>query len=140
MSPHRTKVERLKRQDPPKVTGLPERVALFIGAVHRGRSEALLEGLAEPAKRRATTFLERMAQWDSGLRQARLTHEFGVRPEAGKKLAQLVVKTDGELRAAIVAALPPAIRTQYPQFKAPAESFSLATRALAARLVREASR
>jgi hypothetical protein len=32
------------------------------------------------------------------------------------------------------------MRTQYPQFKALPESFSLATRALAARLVREASR
>ncbi|HEY1088423.1 MAG TPA: hypothetical protein VGE37_12035, partial [Archangium sp.] len=85
-------------------------------------------------------FLERMAQWDSGLRQARLSHEFGVRPDATEKLKQLVVKTEGHLRAAVVAALPPALRVQYPQFTAAPDTFSAATRALAARLVREASR
>jgi hypothetical protein len=136
----KTKVERLKRQDPPKVTGFPERVALFVGAVHRDRTESLLEGLAEAPRGRARAFIERMAQWDSGLRQARLSHEFGLRPDATEKLKQLVVKTDGRLRAAVVAALPPALRVQFPQFTSAPDAFSTATRALAARLVREASR
>ena len=81
-----------------------------------------------------------MRQWDSARRQARLAHEFGVRHDAGERLQQLVVRTSGDLRAAIVASLPPAVRSQFPQFKGGSETFSTAVRAVAARLVKEASR
>lgn len=137
----KTKLERNKRQDPPKVTGFPERVALFIGAVHRPRADELFAGLADAAQGRAKAFVARMQQWDSGLRQARLSHEFGLKPDAAERLKALVVRCDGALRVAVVAALPPALRLQFPQLSTKAtHELAPATRALAARLVREASR
>lgn len=127
-------------QPPPQVMGLAERVALFVGAIHRSRADELLAGFAERSLERAGTFLYEMKQWDSATRQARLAHEFGVRHDAGERIQQLVVQAQGELRSAIVASLPPAVRSQFPQFAGGAETFSPAVRALAARLVKEASR
>lgn len=134
-----TRLER-RRNDGPKVLGFPERVSLFITAIHKQRAGELFEGLAGPAEKRAKDFHQVMGQWDSARRQARLAHEFGVRPDAGERLQQLVVKTEGALRAAIVASLPPAVRRQFPQFQGGVESFPVAVRAVAARLVKEASR
>ena len=138
-----TRVERGGRKNHVlEAMGFPERVALFITAIHRERADALMAGLSAPARERADTFSKDMRQWDSGRRQARLAHEFGVRHDAGERLQQLVVATSGALRSAIVASLPPAVRTQFPQFATTtsAESFPAAVRALAARLVKEASR
>lgn len=134
-----TRVER-RRSDGPKVLGFPERVALFVTAIHKQRAAELFEGLARPLAKRATDFSQAMGQWESARRQARLAHEFGVRPDAGEQLQQLVVKTSGELRAAVVASLPPAVRAQFPQFQGGVESFPEVVRAVAARLVKEASR
>ncbi|MFZ5441476.1 MAG: hypothetical protein ACOZQL_15830 [Myxococcota bacterium] len=134
-----TRVER-KKNDGPKVLGFPERVSLFVTALHKQRATELFEGLAAPLAKRARAFNEVMGQWDSARRQARLAHEFGVRPDAGEQVQQLVVRTNGELRAAIVASLPPAIRRQFPQFQGGVESFPMVVRAVAARLVKEASR
>ena len=120
--------------------GLPERVALFVGAIHRQRADELLAGFAPPHRERALAFVQDMKQWDSARRQARLAHEFGVRPDAPERIQALVVSTSGDLRAAIVASLPPATRAQFLQFAGPVEAFPLAVRALAARLVKEASR
>ena len=117
-----TRVERRKHHQALKVMGFPERVALFVAAIHRPRAEELLSGFSKSPQERASAFAEDMKQWDSARRQARLAHEFGVRHDAGERLQQLVVRTTGELRAAIVASLPPAVR------------------AVAARLVKEASR
>ena len=135
-----TRVERRKSHEALKVMGFAERVALFVGAIHRQRADELLSGFAPPHRERAVAFVGEMKQWDSARRQARLAHEFGVRQDAGERIQQLVVRTSGELRAAIVASLPPAVRSQFPQFKGGAETFPLAVRALAARLVKEASR
>lgn len=135
----RTKVERRKPQAP-KEMGFPERVALFVGALHRQQADALFEGFSSEAQQRAIAFAAEMKQWDSARRQGRLAHEFGVSRDAGERLQQLVVMTGGELRAAIVASLPPAVRAQFPQFTGGAETFPVAVRALAARLVKEASR
>lgn len=137
----KTRLDR-KRKDHQahRVMGFPERVALFVGAIHRPRAEELLAGFAEEPRERSSAFLCEMRQWDSATRQARLAHEFGVRHEAGERLQQLVVQASGELRAAIVASLPPAVRSQFPQFAGGAETFPVAVRALAARLVKEASR
>lgn len=135
-----TRVERRKHHQALKVMGFPERVALFVAAIHRPRAEELLAGFSKGPHERASAFAEDMKQWDSARRQARLAHEFGVRHDAGERIQQLVVRTTGELRAAIVASLPPAVRSQFPQFKGGSEAFPTAVRAVAARLVKEASR
>jgi hypothetical protein len=135
-----TRVERRKNHRALEVMGLPERVALFVAAIHKDRAAELLAGFSKPSQERASAFAQDMKQWDSARRQARLAHEFGVRPDAGERLQQLVVKTRGELRAAIVASLPPVVRAQFPQFAEGAGGFPVAVRALAARLVKEASR
>jgi len=135
-----TRVERRKNHKAITVMGFPERVALFVAAIHRPRAEDLLSGFASALQVRANGFAQEMKQWDSARRQARLAHEFGVRHDAGERLQQLVVRTSGDLRAAIVASLPPAARAQFPAFVGGAETFSVAIRALAARLVKEASR
>jgi hypothetical protein len=138
-----TRIERRRNQDlsrPQQTVGLPERVALFVGAIHGQRADELLEGFAPPHQARALAFVQDMKRWDSARRQARLAHEFGVRHDAGERIHALVVRTSGELRAAIVASLPPAVRAQFPQFTGGAETFPVAVRALAARLVKEASR
>lgn len=136
-----TRVERRKNQQPPlQVVGFPERVALFVAAIHRQRADELLSGFASVPQVRANGFAHEMKQWDSARRQARLAHEFGVRHDAGERIQQLVVRTTGDLRAAIVASLPPVVRAQFPQFVGGVEGFPVAVRALAARLVKEASR
>ncbi len=139
MSSTSTRIERRKHEGP-RVLGFAERVALFICAIHKQRADELFAGMAAPLQKKATEFASSMQQWDSGRRQARLAHEFGVRPDAGERLQQLVVRADGELRAAIVASLPPVVRRQFPQFQGGVESFPVAVRAVAARLVKEASR
>lgn len=137
----KTRVDRKKKDHRAhQVVGFPERVALFVGAIHRPRAEELLAGFSEEPQVRASAFVREMQQWDSATRQARLAHEFGVRHEAGERIQQLVVQATGDLRAAIVASLPPAVRSQFPQFAGGAETFPVAVRALAARLVKEASR
>ena len=135
-----TRVERRRNQPAAQVVGFPERVALFVAAIHRPRADELLSGFASAPQARANAFAQEMTQWDSARRQARLAHEFGVRHDAGERIQQLVVRTAGDLRAAIVASLPPAVRAQFPQFAAGAQTFPVAVRALAARLVKEASR
>ncbi|MGV3625759.1 MAG: hypothetical protein ACO1OB_33415 [Archangium sp.] len=117
-----------------------ERVALFVTTLHREHSDTLLSGFATESQQRATQFAAQVKKWDSGQRQARLTHEFGVSPDAADRLKQVVVGVDGVLRAAVVASLPPAVRQQYPQFKEEVESFPEVVKGLAARLVREAGR
>ncbi|MFO0594292.1 MAG: hypothetical protein U0228_03280 [Myxococcaceae bacterium] len=135
----RTKIDRA-RATASKVMGYPERLALFIAALHKNEADKLFAGLAPKLEMRARGCAKELAEWDSARRQARLAHEFGVRPDAPERLKQLVLSATGDLRAAIVAHLPPAVRRHYPQFSAPSAQFSEATRAIAARLVREAMR
>ncbi len=134
-----TRIERRKHEGP-RVLGFAERISLFVSAIHKQRAEELFAGLSAPLQKKATEFAASMNQWDSARRQARLAHEFGVRPDAGERVQQLVVRADGQLRAAIVASLPPVVRKQFPQFQGGSESFPVAVRAVAARLVKEASR
>lgn len=134
-----TRVDRQKPKEARNL-GFAERVALFVTAMHRDRAEMLLAGMATESQARATQFAAHVKQWDSGRRQARLSHEFGVRPGAADRLKEVVVGVGGVLRAAVVASLPPAMRQQFPQFKGEVESFPEVVRGVAARLVREAGR
>jgi hypothetical protein len=134
-----TRVDR-HRKEAPRVMGFPERVALFITALHKQQADELFAGLAAPMHKRASHFSSDMKLWDSARRQARLAHEFGVRADAPERLKKLVLSVEGPLRAAVVACLPPAMKRDFPQFTTPAPSFPEPVRALAARLVREATR
>ena len=134
-----TRIER-KKAPVSKVVGFPERLALFVTALHKQQTDELFVCLAGPVEKRAFAFAAEMKQWDSARRQARLAHEFGVRPDATERLTRLVLSVDGVLRAAVVAALPATLRREFPQFQGAADSFPEAVRAVAARLVREASR
>jgi hypothetical protein len=135
-----TRIER-PRPEGPRVLGFAERVSFFISALHKATADDLLSGLAEPLRRRAKTFALAMTGWDSARRQARLAHEFGAHQDVGHHIHRLVVEAQGKLlRSAIVAASPPAVRKEFPQFQGGGESFPLAVRAVAARLVKEVVR
>lgn len=124
--------------DGPRGLDFVERLTLFVVARHRGDAANLLHGLAEPAQRRARAFAEVVQAWDSARRQARLSHEFGARPETSERLKALVSGAPPRLRDALVARLPEALQLQYPA--AETESSPAALGALAARLIREAAR
>lgn len=137
----RTRIERKpKPADPRSPLSFEERVALFVGTVHRERAAALLEGFTEPMRLRASVFVEQLKQADSAQRQAQLAHVFGVRPDALERLQELLLSTEGELRGAVLAALAPNVRQQLAMPTPPTKELAPATRALACRLVREASR
>jgi len=120
--------------------GFAERVALFVVATHKARTEELLTGLSNEARQRAQDFSTELLARDSSQRQALLAHEFGARPDIGARLRALIVDARGPLRAALVAALPVHLRPSFPQFTQGLTEFSPATRALATRLVREVLR
>lgn len=128
-------------QDGPRVLSFPERVALFVSVLHKDRSSQLLEGLSEKPRQQASAFARQVTGWDSSTRQARLTHEFGVRTDALEQLHALVVRSPPGLRAALVEQLPEEWRRQFPHLvRAPTGPLAPALRALAARLVRETVR
>ena len=63
-----------------------------------------------------------------------------MRADAPERLKKLVLSVEGPLRAAVVACLPAPMKRDFPQFTTPALNFPEPVRALAARLVREATR
>jgi hypothetical protein len=117
-----------------------EKLTLFVCALHKSEAPRLLEGLAGPRRRRALHFAQTIASWDSAKRHARLTCEFGVKHDAVKRITALVVSASPSFRGALVAALPPSFRAQFPQFQNDEKLFPVAVRAVAARQVREALR
>lgn len=128
------------RSDGPRALGFPERLTLFVTAMHRAQADALLDGLGGDARVRAHAFAPSVRGWDSAQRQARLTHEFGVRSDAVQRVRELVVGAQGAVRDAILDALPARLKVEFPRGRAAAATPSPAVRALAARLVWEATR
>jgi hypothetical protein len=116
-----------------------ERVALFVFALHREQTDALLGHLAEPQRRLATGLVGELTRCDSATRQARLTREFGARPDASLRLRELIVDASPAMRLALVEQLPEAQRALFPHLHSAAAT-PPAMRAVAARLVREALR
>ncbi len=117
----------------------PERVALFVCALHKAQANALLELFAEKPGQAAIAFAQEMTNCDSGTRQARLSREFGARADAMERLRKLVVDAPLALRYAIVEQLPPAQRALFPHLQGKQAS-PPAMRAVASRLIREAAR
>jgi hypothetical protein len=116
-----------------------DRVTLFICALHKAEVDDLLDSFAPAPKRQALAFAQQVQKLESSTRQARLTREFGARPDALARLRQLVVDAPAGLRSAIIEQLPSTQRALFPHL-APATAAPPAVRALAARLVREATR
>lgn len=118
----------------------PERLALYVHAMHREQAPTLLDALADQPRARALAYVEDLKAIDSAQRQARLTSEFGTRPDALDRVGKLLVDASPPLRRAIVSFLPPALRARFPHLDGPAEPCPPAMEALAARLAREAIR
>lgn len=124
-----------------EVPGFPERVALYVYALHRDQAPALLEAFAEAPRSTAEAYVDELKGLDSALRQARLTREFGARPDALQRANALIVTASPPLRRALVRHLPPHLRARFPHLDTPgAPPANPAMEALAARLVRETLR
>lgn len=127
---------------PPGRLGKPERIALFVTALHRARAEELLAGLAGEEARRATRFMGRAQKWDSPTRQAAVALEFGVRVDVEARLKEMLGKLPLKLQVCVISRLPEWQQSFFPKLLAQARtsSHSPALIALADRLVREATR
>lgn len=123
----------------PRSIGFAERVALYVCARNRARADELLEGLAPQPLAQATAFAQQVLSWDSATRQARLSREFGARPDALEQLHALVLEAPPALRLAIAQQLPASARSHFAHLRA-TQPIAPCLAALAARLVREATR
>lgn len=123
--------------DGPRSLSFAERVALFVCAMHRDQTSALLDCFADRPKARARAFAEQIRQWSSSIRQARLSREFGPRVDELKRLEQVLVDAPPLLRSAVAEQLSASQRSAFPHLS-PSGVVSPAIRALARRLVREA--
>jgi hypothetical protein len=119
-----------------------ERLALVALVFGRERAKALLDGLREPEARQAKDSLAGFAALSSALRQARVSVEFGVRPDAAARLRALMEEAPEVLRREIFRRLPPYHRSLFPerQLEPPDAAATPAVCALAERLIREATR
>ncbi len=134
------------RLEPPRPSppiALPlERMALVALVLGRERAEGLLEGLAEPAARQSKKYLAGFAALSSAQRQARVTVEFGVRPDAATCLRAVMEEAPEALRRELFRRLPPYHRSLFPERRVepPDASATPGVCALAERLIREATR
>jgi len=124
---------------PGRVLTAPERLALFLAALHPDSTLDLLEGLAPCVRDRARAFATEAAGLSSGARQAVLTRAFGRRAEGTDRLKALLVEASPALRRAIAAVMPTPHHGLVAHLQ-PATDAPPAMMALAARLVREALR
>lgn len=110
---------------------------MFVCAMHRDQTSALLDCFADRPKARARAFAEQVRQWSSSIRQARLSREFGPRVDELRRLDQVLVDAPPLLRSAVAEQLSVTQRSAFPHLT-PSGVVSPAMRALARRLVREA--
>jgi hypothetical protein len=125
--------------DGPKTLSFAERVALYACATEKERARVGLEAFATASRDRALAFADQVLSWDSPTRQARLTREFGAPRNALERLRVLILEAPPALRLAIAEQLPPSVRAHFAHLRA-REPIAPALAALAARLVREATR
>ncbi len=119
----------------------PQRLALFLIAMHRERMPELMQGLGGPLRKQAAAFAKEAASWDSPTRQARVAIEFGVRQDATSRLKELMARASPPLRMAIFDRLPAWAQSLFPKLQNHAAgTASPAMLALAERLVRETTR
>ena len=92
-----TRVEGRKHHQALKVMGFPERVALFVAAIHRPRAEELLSGFSKGPQERAST-RERLQHGDPQDRSRRRERWQNMSPEerAKRRGPQTPPGTQGE--------------------------------------------
>lgn len=119
-----------------------ERLALVAWVLGRERAEELLFGLEAGAAASASEHLRRLASLPSAQRQAKVSVEFGERPDAAARLRQLMGEASPLLRGELLRRLPPYHRTLFPSEPrgAPRQDVPHALSLLAERLIREATR
>ncbi|MEW6435091.1 MAG: hypothetical protein AB1730_26620 [Myxococcota bacterium] len=128
------------RPGPNHAVEFPERVALYIHAMHRESAAALLDAFSDAPRARANAYIADLKAIDSAQRQARLTREFGAVPDAADRAQQLLVEASPPLRRAIFRHLPAAMQARFAHLATAAEPCPPAMDALAARLAREVVR
>jgi hypothetical protein len=116
-----------------------ERVALYLCATNKHGAHTLLEGFIPALHAEAAAFADQALAWDSPTRQARMGRVFGPPADALERLRALVLEAPPGLRVVIGPHLPPWARVHFPHLEA-ATPTAPALSALAARLVREATR
>ncbi len=126
--------------DAPRSLSFVERTTLFIVALKRQHAPALLDGFATAQRHTAQVLAKQLTGLDSPTRQARVTLEFGARDDAADRLKVLLEQAPPRLKACLSQQLPPALRHLAPPQAAEALPPSPAMKALAARMIREASR
>lgn len=124
-------------RDGPRSLSFTELVTLFVCAMHKEKASTLLDCFADRPKARAHAFAEQVRQWSSSIRQARLSREFGPRPDELQRLQQMIIDAPPLLRSAVAEQLSVSQRSTFPHLT-PSGAVSPAMRALARRLVREA--
>ncbi len=119
-----------------------ERLALVAWVLGRERAAELLCGLEAGAAASASEHLRRLASLPSAQRQAKVSVEFGERPDAAARLRQLMSEASPLLRGELLRRLPPYHRTLFPSEPrgAPRQDVPHALSLLAERLIREATR
>jgi hypothetical protein len=120
---------------------LAERIALFAVVMNAKQPAAMLEGLAELTRDEALEMLNDAKAWPSSTRQARVSVEFGTRPDQHERLAALVAEASPALRRALYAHMSPQQQARFPHLALKAGTHPPPGMVrLAARLVREATR
>ncbi len=125
----------------PRAEGQPERLALFLVALHPGAVDRLAGGLAPRVAARTRAYARNLLAAPSSDRHALLATEFGPRPDALDRVQALIVAAPPALRTALVQQLPDEWKRRFPQHTAPStHALAPVLAALASRLIREATR
>jgi hypothetical protein len=127
-------------KDPARDLGFVEHTTLFVVAIKKTDALALLDGFADAARQRARVFAQQVSDLDSSTRQARLALTFGARDDAPARIRALLAEAPAGLKAALLAQLPPALRPATVGLAPPPAPAPPVLVALAARLIREATR
>jgi hypothetical protein len=118
---------------------LAERIALFSLVMNARQPPGLLDGLAELTRSEAQALLQEAKEWPSSKRQARVSLEFGARPDQHERLTAVVAEASPALRRALYAHMSPQQQQRFPHLASGA-ACPPGMGSLAARLVREATR
>lgn len=128
---------RTPKKDPSREGGFIEQTTLFVVAIKKQQATELLEGFASGPRQRARLFADQLSALDSPTRQARLACEFGIREGGRERVNKLLAEASHSMRAAMVGLLPASWR---PANVTPVQTCAPVMLALAARLIREATR
>jgi len=131
---------RIVQRDEREAGALAERIVMFAVVTRRPRAANVVEGLSKPAAASAKKMLETIASWPSGMRQARVSLDFGLRGDQAERLASVMAEAHPALRLAMYAYMSPQQQARYPRLAAVEFRQIPGRNAWAARLVREATR